>query len=851
MMGLDGPMEASGMSDNDDEARLPPMSEAGGVRPPGPARQPPQIEGYEAAELLGQGGMGTVWRAVQQSTGRQVALKVLGRAAFGSDREQQRFEREVELAARLEHPHIARLYDSGLYYSMYYYAMELIDGAPLDEYVEQSGLNKHQILSLMRDICRAVQHAHQRGVIHRDLKPSNVLVTEDGQPHIVDFGLAKALEEKDTAVTVSMGGDVVGTPAYMSPEQAAGKISEADTRSDVYSLGVILYRLLTGASPHDMTGTRYDVLRRIAEEDARRPRAVAKAVDGELEALLLKALAHEPDDRYASAGDLADDIDRYLTGEPLSARAPTTIYFLRKRLRKYRALAAAACAVLAILIATFAWSYVRIREARDEAQEEAKAKRAAADFMADALRSIDPAEARGGEVGIRRFLNTAADQVGVRFSGQPLLEAETRQRLGVRYVVLGDHENARLHFSRALKLRRETLGESHPSTLESMHRLANALQAPEAEQLLRQVLERRRRILGEDDADTLRCMNDLAKTLFSRGKREDAEKLARQTVGMSQRALGKDNPHTLVFMADLAKILWDQERPGEAESLYRQVLAARRRVLGEDHRGTLSSMDDLANALRARGKQDEALALYREAAEIRERVLGEDHPATIKSLTTLANALIEMGRQKEAEPVRKQELKLRQQAVKRWIGDALAPMNRLANNLFHQSRYVEAEDLHREVLRVGERFLGKEHLLVLEFKNNLANDLHWQGRFREAEILHREVLEVRERVLGKRHPDTLLSMLNLANTLLPQEKYSEAEMLYREILERGQGLTGEQVPETLRRALEGLQKALKAQGKETEADAVRKRYEKIIPPPPKEEAEGHPAETTPVRTNGD
>ena len=841
-------MEASGMSDNDDEARLPPMSEAGGVRPAGPARQPPQIEGYEAAELLGHGGMGTVWRAVQQSTGRQVALKVLGRAALGSDREQQRFEREVELAARLEHPHIARVYDSGLYYSMYYFAMELIDGAPLDEYVEQSGLNKQQILSLVGDVCRAVQHAHQRGVIHRDLKPSNVLVSEDGQPHIVDFGLAKALEEEDAAVTVSMGGDVVGTPAYMSPEQAAGKISEADTRSDVYSLGVILYRLLTGSSPHDMTGTRYDVLRRIAEEEARRPRAIAKAVDGELEALLLKALAHEPDNRYASAGDLADDIDRYLAGEPLSAKAPTVAYFLRKRLRKHRVLVTAVCAVLLILAATFVWSYVRIAQ-------EAEGKRAVADFAMGMLQPTKAEETPGRETTVTDVLDEGTRQVEIRFSEEPLLEAEIRHGLGISYVTFGDYDSAYLNFSAAFRLRHDGLGRDDPSTLESMHSLANVLRfkkrASEAARMLGDVIARRVRSLGRDDPDTLRAMNDLAKALFYEGKYAESDGQWRQTLEASRRALGEEHADTLAVMADWAEALSDRRELDEAESLYRQVVEARQRAPGEGHRDTLSSMDHLADVLWARGKREEAVRLYTKVAEIRLRVLRPYHPATIKSVTNLGNALSEMGLQSEAEAVHAQELELRKQAITRWIADALAPMNKLANAFYRQGRYVEAEDLHREVLRVGERFLGGEHSEVLVFKSNLANDLYQQGRFLQAEAFHREVLEVRLRTLGKTHQDTLLSMLGLANAVLRQGRDAEAEAIYREILEIGKDVTGKRIPDILRRASNGLILALEAQGKNAEAEAVRKRYQESAPQEIEKGTRERPDETMATEPVGD
>jgi Tol biopolymer transport system component len=325
----------------------------------------PNIEGYKIIEPLGEGGMGMVWRAEQLSTRREVALKLLVSHRADSAKAQARFQREVELTARLDHPNIARIYDSGLHHGMYYYAMELIDGAPLDQYVKDRNFSRTQILALMQKVCQAVLYAHLRAVIHRDLKPSNIIISLDGQPHILDFGLAKALlDEDDESLTISIEGQIAGTPAYMSPEQAAGHHDQLDTRTDVFSLGVILYELLTGQSPHDLSGSMFDLLRQIAAGNIRRPSEVDQSIDSELEAILLKALARNPEERYASAGALAKDIANYLDEEPLDARVPTTLYFLRKKVFKYKKQVGIAVVVLFVIFVTIVTAYTRIIKER-------------------------------------------------------------------------------------------------------------------------------------------------------------------------------------------------------------------------------------------------------------------------------------------------------------------------------------------------------------------------------------------------------------------------------------------------------------------------------------------------------
>lgn len=333
------------------------------------------FEGYKIIEQIGSGGGGTVWRAVQLSTRREVALKVLAAGSFASEKARLRFQREVELTARLEHPNIGRIYDSGVNRGVYYYAMELFEGQHLNKYVKYRQLSQREILELMHSICLAVQYAHQRGIIHRDLKPANIIITADGRPHVLDFGLAKNIVDGDRQATVSIDGQVTGTPAYMSPEQAAGKLDAIDTRTDVYSLGAIVYHLLTGGWPCDLSGSYYNVLKSIQEQEPVRPSKIVPRFDGDVEAILLKALAKDPNERYQSASELAHDMRCWLDGLPIVARSVDTVYLLRKFIVRHRTASVIGVLLLIIIlsttfISTYSYSQERAAGKRLESQIE-------------------------------------------------------------------------------------------------------------------------------------------------------------------------------------------------------------------------------------------------------------------------------------------------------------------------------------------------------------------------------------------------------------------------------------------------------------------------------------------------
>jgi serine/threonine protein kinase len=685
--------------------QLPPITGQDSAERPASPGPLPHVEGYHIVEPIGQGGMGTVWSAVQLSTRREVALKLLGKGAFSSEKSQARFEREVELTARLEHPNIARIYDSGLHQGVHYYAMELIEGIPLDKYVKEHNLTQRQILELMRTVCEAVQHAHERGVIHRDLKPSNILVTPDDQPHVLDFGLAKGFLEGDSVVTVSADGEAAGTPAYMSPEQAAGKVEKLDTRTDVFSMGVVLFRLLTGESPHDLSGTRYEVLRRIAKEDAKRPREITKDIDRELEALLLKALAHDPKDRYPSAGALAQDIENYLNGEPLTARPPTTAYFLRKRLRKYRVRLAVASSVLAVLIAVSVFAYMRVTQSRDKLQKEVDKGIAVRNFMRRSFLYSHTWSTEG-----EWSVDWAADRIVREFAGRPEVEAAARMAIGNAYLLLGRPSDAEHQFSQALQMRRRVLEGDHADIVESMEMLSIALWSAEGP--------------------------------------ERAEAIERQILEIRERTLGDRHPDTLASMANLTLAFYRRGRFNEVAEMAKQCLATQREAMLEDSQDTINIMVALVIAQRRQGKP--YVKETRDTVKIARRVLGEGHDGTLNWMTTLAFALEEMGNLGDAEALRKEEIALRKhhQPEDSWL--TLWAMNRYAVLLWRRGKLDEAEDINRQIFEKWRRILGPEHTETLAAMSNLALILEESGKLVKAEALREEELKIRRSVVERK-----------------------------------------------------------------------------------------------------
>jgi tetratricopeptide (TPR) repeat protein len=720
---------------------------------------PTAVGRYEVVRLLGRGGMGQVLEARQQSPQRRVAVKLIRPGAV-SPETLRRFRHEVEALGQLHHPGIAQIFEAGTAQvdrptsgssTQPFFAMELVRGERLIDFARARRLSIRDRLELVARICDAVQHAHQRGVIHRDLKPANILVTESGQPKILDFGVARATDADVSAATVhTTAGELLGTLPYMSPEQLAGDSRNIDTRCDVYGVGVVAFELLAGRAPFDTGGKSIaEAIRILSDTEPMRPGAIRPALRGDVELILGKTMQREPDRRYASAAELGADIRRFLGHEPITARPPATLYQLARFARRHRVLVGAAAAVLVIFVGATAWttwSMVSARRATDRATAINK-------FMEDILSSADP-EVRPADVRLVEVLREAADEAATRFAQLPEVEADVRLLLGHSFRSLALHPEAAAAISRAYDLRRETLGPDHLDSLRTATELASLLQrvqrTGEAIDLADDVLERMPPQL-RDQPTALSARLIRANVIRVRGDIDGAVDELRAILRVARASLGEDHATTLAAASRLAQCLWtrvvrnagtDPETDiEEALAISRDVYQRRLRVSGPEHPSTHHAAIGLAQVLLESYGYEEAARLAQCVLDSAPSRFGADHELATRALCTLRLAAFHEGRFEEAADFLIREI----DAERRRAGGAdsiesLSPMSDGLPVLDAGGRVEVGEEYARVLYERFKEMSTHDPSLPIRYRAILARFISRQGRLDEADHHFAEIL---------------------------------------------------------------------------------------------------------------
>ncbi|MEZ6235177.1 MAG: tetratricopeptide repeat protein [Phycisphaerales bacterium] len=791
--------------------------------------RPGQMIGrYKLLELLGEGGFGSVWMAEQREpVKRRVAVKVI---KLGMDTRQviARFEAERQALALMDHPNIARVLDAGATEAgRPYFVMEYIKGVPIVGYCDTEKLDTGARLELFTRVCHAIQHAHQKGIIHRDIKPSNVLITlHDGVPvpKVIDFGIAKATNRELTDKTLfTEHRQIIGTPAYMSPEQAEMSGLDIDTRSDIYSLGVLLYELLTGTTPFAteelMSKGFAEMMRIIREVEPHKPstrlsslgdsatrtaqqrhtdaKKLGLILRGDLDWIVMKCLEKDRQRRYETANGLAADIARHLADEPVDAGPPSAGYKLRKFVRRNRGQVVGASVVAAILVLASGISVafgVLATQARDAMNEARTDLREALDSEREARTTAEANEQKAVEEAERAERELARATEIKRLITEMLQSVSPEEAQGADITLLrGILDDA---------AERLAAGEIADELIaaELHHVVGNVYLSlglyPEAEEHIPVAAEIRRRILGEEHPDTLATMPNVATLYLDQGRFADAEAMHSQTLEVQRRVLGGEHPDTLASMNNLVNLYKAQGRYAEAEPLALETLEIKRRVLGQEHPETLASMNNLATLYLDQGRYAEAQPLFQQTLEAMRRVLGEKHPNTLMSVHNLALLYGRQGRYADAEPLALETLEITRRVLGEEHPDTLASMNYLALLYRVQGRYAEAEPLLAQALEFQRRVLGQEHPHTLVSMGNLALLYRDQRRYAEAEPLHARVLELHRRVLGEEHVSTLGSITNLGNLYNSMGRYEDAAGMFEQSLPIKRRVLGMQHPYT-------------------------------------------------------
>ncbi|MEM9409875.1 MAG: tetratricopeptide repeat protein [Planctomycetota bacterium] len=808
-----------------------------------------EIGPYRIVREIGEGGMGSVYEAQQlEPVKRKVAIKVI-KAGRDSKSVIARFEAERQALAMMDHPSIARIIDAGTTeLGQPFFAMELVGGVPLTTYCDDHSLSINDRLQLFCQICDGIQHAHQKGIIHRDLKPGNILVTEyDGKsvPKIIDFGLAKALETTPKLTDKSIHtefGQVLGTIKYMSPEQAGLDAMDIDTRTDIYSLGIILYELLIGSTPLDSSSIKENallkVLELVREQEALKPssklstdsgrqskissrrqiepKKLQSILSGELDWVVMKSLEKDRNRRYASANEFAEDVKRYLNEEPILARPPSRSYQLQKFVRKNQGLVASLATIAALLIAGiggttwFALGQQAAKQLANERAEQSRKDKLAAEKSAkrskdsleifiDSFRSVDPHEGADSDMLAKDVLFRAKESLeksDLDDKGKAeLLAALTSSFLGV-----GEFDTAVSTAGQVLGIRENTVGPEHLDTVAAMNVLANCYKTvgrySEALELYEKVLKLWNDSLGHDSRYTLAAMNNVASSMRYVGRIADAIQLQERTLELYLEKLGPDHVQSLNCANNLANSYYAMGRYDEAIKLMKNTLEHRKGKFGLDHPSTLVSMSNLAAAYGSTKRYEDKLKLNLEVLNLRKEKLGEDHPATLVSMNNLANGYGQTGQFDKSIALLKKTLKLRQDKLGVTHPDTLVSMGSLANGYLVSGKFAESVKISEQLLEIRKNELGSDHPDTLSAMHGLASGYYRKGMNGAAKQLMQKTIELRQRKLGHDHPDTLKSMTVLAG--IHGSDSEESVQLYKQLFKLKQGRFGRDHQETLK-----------------------------------------------------
>jgi serine/threonine protein kinase/Flp pilus assembly protein TadD len=774
------------------------------VLPPPPGEKPgDRISHYKILQLIGEGGCGAVYMAEQeQPVRRRVALKVI---KLGMDTKNviARFELERQALALMDHPNIAKIFDAGSTETgRPFFVMELVRGIKITDYCDQHNLTTAERLELFAQVCRAIQHAHQKGIIHRDIKPSNILVAlHDGVPvpKVIDFGIAKATGLRLTDKTVfTQFEQFIGTPAYMSPEQAEMSGLDIDTRSDIYSLGVLLYELLTSQTPihpAELMSAGLDAMRRLLrEKEPPRPSTclstminqelttVAKhrqaaapklihLVRGDLDWIVMKALEKDRSRRYETAVGFAADIEHFLKNEPVLARSPTALYRFQKLVRRNKLACAATAAVsLSILLglAVSTGLYLREKEARRQADSAAEKSRQVSLFLENMLKGVGPAVALGRDTTLlREILDQTAARVTTDLRNEPEVAAEICNTLGEVYRELGLSGNAEEFHSDSRALQAKISGGKLADAALSLNDLAVVLRdegrLAEAESLHRQALALRRKIYGNNHADVAVSLNNLALVLRSEDKLAEAERTHLEALTIQQKLFGKESLPAATSLNNLALTLRDEGRFADAETDFRQALAIERREFGEGDPRQSVTMDNLAVLLLQEGDLSAAAALANQSLVLQQKLFGPEHPAVATAMNDVAMILTAQGQLAGAEQLHRDALAMRRKLLGGEHPEVAASLAHLSETLRLEKKPAEAETLARAALDIRRATYGNEHSTVAASLENLALVLRDQGKLSEAETSMQAALAMWQRILGDQHPQIAAARKELAS----------------------------------------------------------------------------------------